>query len=62
VRVRRAQMYKRRLLGFVAFLLELTTSVLALIPEKKEEKEERKVEKKDRKEREKQPFNMGNIE
>jgi hypothetical protein len=61
VRVRRAQMYKRRLLSFVAFLLELTTSVLALIPEKKE-REERKVEKKNEKEREKQQFNMGNID
>ena len=42
-------MYKRRLLSFVAFLLELTTSVLALIPEKKGE--DRKVEKKNKKER-----------
>jgi hypothetical protein len=48
VRVRRAQMYKWRLPSFVAYLLELTTCVLALIPEKRG-KEERKVE--ERKER-----------
>jgi len=40
-------MYKRRLPSFVAYLLELTACVLALLPEKK------RVE---------QPFNMGNVD
>lgn len=52
-------MYKWRLHSFVAYLLELTTCVLELMPEKK--REERKVEKKKEKKREEQPFNMGNI-
>jgi hypothetical protein len=41
-------MYKRRLPSFVAYLLELTTCVLALLPEKMERKR-----KKGRKEQEK---------
>jgi hypothetical protein len=58
VRVRRAQMYKRRLLSFFAYLLGCTCTNTK---RNEKERKKRKAEKK-RKKREEQPFNMRNID